>query len=160
MERLAAVAAEIVAAVPGAALAADQPYRETTVAIEFATPAGRAAGSGPAADFFRRAGARATVNSLWVIGWFGGFDKLAAARRMMGEVFAIDLDTARERILYVGDSLNDEPMFAFFPHSAGVATVRRFAPAMAALPRWVTDGPGGAGFVELADALLRERGTS
>src|SRR5689334_13458599 len=34
-ERLAAIAARIVAAVPGCALAADQPYRETDLAIDY-----------------------------------------------------------------------------------------------------------------------------
>jgi hydroxymethylpyrimidine pyrophosphatase-like HAD family hydrolase len=54
------------------------------------------------------------------------------------------------------DSLNDEPMFSFFPNSVGVSTVTRVLDRMSAPPRWVTPGPGGAGFAEIADALLHE----
>jgi len=46
-------------------------------------------------------------------------------------------------------------MFAFFPNSVGVATVKRHA--MPAWPRWVTIGGGGAGFVEVADRLVAAR---
>ncbi len=46
-------------------------------------------------------------------------------------------------------------MFGFFPYSVGVSTVRNWADRMPALPRWITEGAGGAGFVEIADALLR-----
>lgn len=63
------------------------------------------------------AGASVTVNSLWVLAWLGGFDKLKATRRMMRELYAIDIDTERDTIVYVGDSENDAPMFAHFPNS-------------------------------------------
>ncbi len=99
-------------------------------------------------------GARTTVNSIWVLGWFGDFDKLAMSRRMMRELFATDIGRDAETCLYVGDSLNDAPMFGFFPHSVGVSSVRRYADRMPALPRWITSGAGGAGFVEIADLLL------
>ena len=45
-------------------------------------------------------------------------------------------------------------MFAYFPHSVGVANVRAFADRIATLPAYVTAGEGGAGFAELAQALL------
>jgi hypothetical protein len=48
-------------------------------------------------------------------------------------------------------------MFGFFPNGVGVANVRDFAGAMAALPRWVTQARSGAGFVELAHALIAAR---
>ncbi len=97
------------------------------------------------------------VNSLWVLGWFGDFDKLAMIRRMMKELFASDVEGDRDAFIYVGDSLNDEPMFGFFPNSVGVATVRHYLGRMTAPPNWVTEGDGGSGFVEVADALLRAR---
>ena len=103
------------------------------------------------------AGAWATVNSVWVLGWFGEFDKLAMTRRMLAELFATDIDRDAERCLYIGDSLNDAPMFGFFPYSVAVATVRHYVGRMPALPRWITNGAGGAGFVEIADRLLGGR---
>ena len=45
-------------------------------------------------------------------------------------------------------------MFAFFPNSVGVANVRPFLDRIATPPAYVTQREAGAGFVELADALL------
>jgi 3-deoxy-D-manno-octulosonate 8-phosphate phosphatase KdsC-like HAD superfamily phosphatase len=151
--RLAGLAGEITDALPGSRLAADQPYRETTLAFD------RAGGDGGAIlARLAAAGARTTLNSLWVLGWFGDFDKLAMARRIMRELFALDIEAEAEAVLYVGDSPNDEPMFGFFANSVGVAGVRQYLDRMTAPPQWVTQGAAGAGFVEIADALMAARG--
>lgn len=147
---LAALAAEIVAKIPGCAIAHDQRYRETTLA--FADPADAALREAILARL-REAGAQTTVNSLWVLGWRGGFDKLAMSRRMLAELFATDVAREADAVVYVGDSLNDEPMFGFFPNSIGVATVRHCLDRLAGPPKWITRGGGGAGFVEVADML-------
>jgi HAD superfamily hydrolase (TIGR01484 family) len=152
-QRLMELAAEIVAEVPGSRLAPDQRYRETSLAFA------RESGDGEAIlARLAAAGARTTTNSLWLLGWFGGFDKLQMARRMLCELFALDLAVAADAVLYVGDSPNDEPMFGFFENSVGVATVARYLDQLTAPPKWVTEGGGGAGFVEIADALLAARG--
>jgi len=148
---LTALGAEIIAAVPDAELAHDQRYRETTLAFINPPDAVRREAI---LRLLRQAGAQATVNSLWVLGWHGGFDKLAMTRRMLAELFATDVDSAAEAFIYVGDSLNDEPMFGFFPNSIGVATVRNYLDRLASPPKWVTRGGGGPGFVEVADLLL------
>jgi hypothetical protein len=75
-------------------------------------------------------------------------------RTLLAEVFATNLDAERERWVFVGDSPNDAPLFAYFPHSVGVANVRAFADRIVTLPAYVTAGEGGAGFAELAQALL------
>jgi trehalose-6-phosphatase len=98
--------------------------------------------------------ANATINSLWVLGWYGSYDKLAMARRMMSEVYGVDIDNARDEILYVGDSTNDAPMFSHFPNSVGVRTVVEFLPKLAKPPAWVTQGHGGDGLVEVADSVI------
>jgi hydroxymethylpyrimidine pyrophosphatase-like HAD family hydrolase len=75
----------------------------------------------------------------------------------MAELFDVDLDARREAYLFSGDSPNDSPMFGFFPNGVGVANVRDFADAMAHLPSWITAARSGAGFVELAHALIAAR---
>ena len=151
--RLAALGAEIVAALPDCEIAHDQRYREMTLAFGNRD----AALSELILAWLRNAGARTTLNSIWVLGWFGDFDKLAMTRRVMTELFATDIDCDADSCLYIGDSLNDAPMFGFFRHSVGVSTVRQYADRMPALPRWITQAAGGAGFVEIADALLAGR---
>lgn len=159
-KRLAALRDQILAQVPGAAIASDQSYREADLAVDFredVTPLPRAAVDRIVA-LFEQAGATAKVSSIHVNGWFGRYDKLGMTRTLMRECFGIDLDAERETFVFAGDSPNDAPMFAFFPHAVGVANVVDFRDRMAALPAYVTAGRSGAGFVELADALLAARG--
>lgn len=152
--RLSALAAEIAGEIPAAVPAADQPFRLTSLAYDVPSdPALRAA----LIERFRSAGADVTVNSLWVLGWFGGYDKLSAARRVMAAAYGLDIDAEPDAVAYAGDSLNDAPMFGFFPTSVGVSTVADYLADLPKPPAWITEGPGGDGFVELAEALLRAR---
>ena len=154
--RLAGIAEAILAAVPGAALASDQQYRECDIAIDYCEdvpPLPRAEVDRIAAMMTAH-GMTARVSSIHVNGWFGQYDKLAMAKRLLAEDFGIDLDRERDTFVYVGDSPNDAPMFAFFPLSVGVANVRMFADRIPTLPAYVTEGEAGAGFVELVDVLL------
>lgn len=155
--RLEAVAARILAAVPGCALAADQAYRETDLAIDYCedVPPLPLAAASRIAELMREAGLTAKVSSIHVNGWFGHYDKLAATRRLFSERFGLDLDAANAEVVFAGDSPNDSPMFAFFRNSVGVANVRRFESLLADAPKYVTRAASGAGFAELADHLLR-----
>ena len=155
-DRLAAIAGKIVAAVPGSALASDQNYRETDVAIDFCEDVPRL--SRAAIDrivaMMEAEGITAKVSSIHVNGWFGTYDKLTTTKRLLQEVFGIDIDADREQFVFAGDSPNDAPMFAFFPSAVGVANVRAFADRIATLPAYVTRAESGAGFAELATFLL------
>jgi HAD superfamily hydrolase (TIGR01484 family) len=158
-ERLRAIAAEIVRAVPGCAVAADQHYRETDLAIDYCEDVARLPRE--AVDrivaLMQARGLTAKVSSIHVNGWFGAYDKLDATRRLMRAEFRTDLDRERASYLFVGDSPNDAPLFAFFPHSVGVANVREFAGRLAHEPRYVTMASAGAGFREVADSILAVR---
>jgi len=157
--RLDAIGAKILRAVPGAALASDQLYREGDLAIDFCEDVAPL----PRADVDRivammeAEGMTAKVSSIHVNGWFGRYDKLAMTRTLLAEVYAIDVDAERERFVFVGDSGNDAPMFAFFPNAVGVANVRAFLDRIATPPAYVTTAEAGAGFAELANLLLSGR---
>jgi HAD superfamily hydrolase (TIGR01484 family) len=151
---LEAISKAILRQVPGAAIASDQPYRETDLAIDYCedVPALSLAAAERIAGLMRRAGLTAKISSIHVNGWFGRYDKLATARRLFAERFGLDLDTVNRQVVYAGDSPNDAPMFRFFDNSVGVANVRRFAGLEA---HFVTAAEAGAGFAELAAHLLR-----
>ncbi|MDH3595912.1 MAG: HAD-IIB family hydrolase [Rhodospirillales bacterium] len=158
--RLADLQEEILAAVPGAGLASDQPYREADLAIDFredVAPLSRTEIDRIVA-LFEAAGATAKVSSIHVNGWFGRYDKLAMTRVMFAECFGVDLEAEREAFVFAGDSPNDAPMFAYFPNAVGVANVLDFAGRLAALPAYVTEARSGAGFAELVGSLLAARG--
>jgi hypothetical protein len=154
--RLEDLKAKILAEVPGSAVSADQAFREADLAIDFCEDVPRLPPE--AVDrivrIFEAAGAQAKVSSIHVNGWFGAYDKLAMTRRLFQEAFQEDLEATKTRVLFAGDSPNDQPMFAFFPHSVGVANVREFAERMNVLPAWITRQEGGPGFAEMVDVLL------
>ena len=160
--RLAGIGEKIVAMVPGCALASDQHYRETDLAIDFREDVSplRREDVDRIVALMEAEGMTAKVSSIHVNGWFGSHDKLTMTRVLLSEVFGIDIDAERERFVFAGDSPNDAPMFAFFPNAVGVANVREFADGIATWPAYVTHGAAGAGFAELADFLIAGRQTS
>ena len=157
--RLDAIGAKILRAVPGAALASDQLYREGDLAVDFCEDVAPL----PRADVDRivammeAEGMTAKVSSIHVNGWFGSFDKRTTALAMLGRRFALAEADILACCAFAGDSPNDAPMFAHFPLSVGVANVRDYIDRIAAPPAFVTPSRGGAGFVELADRLLALR---
>jgi len=156
-ERFAGIARAIVAAVPGCVLAADERYRQTDFAIDYAEdvePLPFEAAQ-RIAELMRREGLRIAISSIHVHGWFGAYDKLITARDLLARHFQMAAGQELAAALYVGDSPNDESMFAYFPKSVGVANVRRFAGRLAAEPKYVTHASYGAGFAELVAHILR-----
>lgn len=156
--RLGAICARILSAVPGAALASDQAYRETDLAIDYCedVPPLPLSEAERIAELMRAAGLTAKVSSIHVNGWFGAYDKLAMAKTLFAEAFGASLDAVQAQYAYAGDSPNDAPMFAYFANSVGVANVARFAGRLAAAPKYVTQRASGAGFAELVARLLGE----
>jgi HAD superfamily hydrolase (TIGR01484 family) len=157
--RLDRIAEKVLSAVPGAQIAADQPYREADLAIDYREdvpplPLGEADRIKALCESH---GAVAKISSIHVNAWFGEYDKLSMTRALMGECFAFDLEADRDEFIFAGDSPNDAPMFAFFPNAVGVANLRRFEDRLTAKPRWLTEREGGFGFAELADLLLDKR---
>jgi hydroxymethylpyrimidine pyrophosphatase-like HAD family hydrolase len=150
---------DVLSSVPGAAVSADQPYRETDLAIDFCEDVKRL--EWPLVEricgIFERHGATCKISSIHVNGWLGEYDKLGMTKIMAQELWGIDLDADRRRFVFCGDSPNDEPMFRFFPLSVGVNNILRFADRMEHLPAFVADHEGGEGFSEITMAILSSR---
>lgn len=158
-QRLEALGEQILREIPGTALASDQPYRDLDLAIDFCEdvpPLGEDAVDAIVAAF-EAAGARCKVSSIHVNGWYGDFDKLTGCRRFLADRFDEDLDEVIGDYAFVGDSANDEPMFAAFPVSVGVANVVRLLPRMRRHPAFLARNVGGHGFAELARILIAHR---
>jgi HAD superfamily hydrolase (TIGR01484 family) len=157
--RLADLGASILAAVPGARIAADQLYREADLAIDFAEdgPLLSATEIDRIVACFAEAGATAKISSIHVNGWYGRYDKLGMTGRLLADIFGLDIERDNARVLFAGDSPNDAPLFGFFRNSVAVANFRDFASRSQSHPRWITAQAGGEGFAELADALLAAR---
>ncbi len=160
-DRLMAAAAAVLSAVPGTALASDQPYRLFDVAVDFTEDVKPLSQTEvkKICDIFASHGLTYKVSSIHVNAWFGDYDKLTMTKIFSREVLGFDLNENRERFVFFGDSPNDEPMFGFFPHSVGVANVRDFVGRMKSRPSYVTENPGGLGFAEGARIILGKRAT-
>ena len=104
--RLAAIGARILGEVPGCALASDQPYRETDLAIDYRedVPPLPLDCAERIAELMRAEGLTSKISSIHVNGWFGAYDKLAMAKQLFAEVFNCDsrmrrpISSSRERL--------------------------------------------------------------
>ncbi|MGE0099115.1 MAG: HAD-IIB family hydrolase [Hydrogenophaga sp.] len=158
-QRLQNVARLVLTALPQARLAEDSPGRETDIAIDHSEFAHLDNDEiERVVRLMRAEGLNATVSSIHVNGWIGDHDKLAGARWIVRERMGRMLDDELDRWVYVGDSTNDARMFGHFPNSVGVANVARFWDALSHHPHYVAEGERGAGFAEVAAAVLAARG--
>ena len=157
-QTLAAVAARIVAEVPGATLAQDSAGRETDIAIDHGEFARLdEARIAQVVALMRAEGLVASVSSIHVNGWIGTHDKASGADWMLQRLFGQCLAQDAARWVYVGDSTNDEALFARLPHTVGVANLLRFAATLRHWPAWLAAAERGQGFAEVAAALLAQR---
>jgi hypothetical protein len=157
--RLREVAARIEREVRGATLSTDSGGRITDIAIDHSehTHLDPAAIDRVVA-LMREGGLTATVSSIHVNGWIGSHDKLSGAAWMVRRLLDRDLLEEPEAWLFVGDSTNDERLFASLPLCVGVANLTRFADRLRHWPPFITQFDRGRGFVEVAEGILAARG--
>lgn len=150
-----AIRADVLAAIPEARLAGDQWQRLHDLAFDVGETCALAPERVDA--LCRRIeahGARTVVSTVHAHAVLGDYDKARMCERLARELWSEDLSQTREQYLFVGDSPNDQPCFAYFPCSVGVANVRAF-PALEPKPAYVTPSPGGHGFAEALAHVLR-----
>jgi HAD superfamily hydrolase (TIGR01484 family) len=156
--RLNRICDEILIKVPGTAMASDQLYRETDVAIDYCEdvkPLNQDAIK-QICEIFYKHGATCKVSSIHVNGWFGDYDKLGMTKIFAQDRWELDLDENKQRFMFLGDSPNDEPMFQYFPHTAGVSNILRFAPNMTYVPQFIATQEGSHGFAEIVETILKK----
>jgi HAD superfamily hydrolase (TIGR01484 family) len=156
--RMTQVAAQVLANVPGVELTRDGGGRETDLAFDYAEHAQLTpAKVQQVLDVLHRAGMHTTVSSIHIHGCFGDFNKWMGACWIAQALLGRDLPAELDRWVFVGDSGNDQAMFQHFTHSVGVANIARFADQLTHLPTYVTPTARGAGFAEVARAILEAK---
>ena len=152
------VASRILREIPGTQLAQDSAGRETDIAIDHSefthlddTTIAQVV------RILQSEGMTATVSSIHINAWFGSHNKLEGARWIVRQLLGRELDAELDQWVYVGDSTNDQVMFAHFDNSIGVANIRRFEAQLQHQPRYITPGERGIGFSELARHILSMR---
>ncbi|WP_417794537.1 HAD family hydrolase [Terasakiella pusilla] len=129
----------------------DQDFRLTDIAFDI----GQQVHIDPAiaqeaTDWWHQHGVSARLSSIHINVWVGDYSKAAMALHWLENHPHIDV----EDCVFIGDSLNDDTMFATFPVSVGVANIERFLDRMDHKPTYITENMGGYGFCELANILL------
>ncbi len=146
----------ILKGVPGSALASDQDYRHTDLAIDFAEDVKPLSSKeiSKIVDIAENSGAIAKVSSIHVNCWIGSHNKLSTSLMILEQKFGINLFEIQREVIFIGDSPNDSLMFGYFDKSVGVANVVDFIDELDQPPKYTCLEHSGDGFVELADLLL------
>ena len=141
------IAVDVMSKVPGARLSSDSKYREVDLAIDWNEEQSLSRDEAElCVQMITKAGFGAVRSSVHVNFGPPAFDKLTACQAVVRQLFGGD-DLAGH--VYVGDALNDAPMFAGFPLSIGVANVRAWWDQLPHHPAYVTDAAEGAGLREV-----------
>ena len=157
--RMRAAAVDIMKDIPGARMSSDSKYREVDLAIDWNEEVSLAPEDAErVVEFLREAGFRAVRSSVHVNFGPPEFDKLSACLQVVERALGGDRGELDDYV-FIGDALNDAPMFGGFPRSVGVANVREWWDELSARPQYVTDSPEGAGFRELAAHILALQGS-
>jgi HAD superfamily hydrolase (TIGR01484 family) len=151
------VAVDVMSKVPGARLSSDSRYREVDLAIDWNEEASLSRDDAETCvSLIRKAGFAASRSSVHVNFGPPHFDKLSACIAVVRQVLGGDGNDLSSYV-FVGDALNDAPMFRGFPQSVGVANVRAWWDELDAKPAYITERAEGAGMRELVDHLLSIR---
>ncbi|HEY0254756.1 MAG TPA: HAD-IIB family hydrolase [Kofleriaceae bacterium] len=148
------IAIEVMSKCPGARLSSDSKYREVDLAIDYNEEVQLpVADAELAVQLIKKAGLEAVRSSVHVNFGPPMFDKLSACQKLVRSVLKGDPDKLDEYV-YVGDALNDAPMFKGFPNSVGVANVRQWWDELSHKPSFITELAEGPGLRELVEHLL------
>ena len=129
----------------------DQAYRETDIAFDIGQDQQvERSEAAKITRFCRESGYEAKMSSIHINVWCGRYSKSSMAMKWL-ETHQIKQD----RAIFIGDSPNDESMFESFRMTVGVSNISPYIVEMKSVPTFVTTKPGGYGFTQLADAILK-----
>jgi HAD superfamily hydrolase (TIGR01484 family) len=146
-------AVEVMSKVPGARLSSDSKYREVDLAIDWNEEVSLTKDDAEVVvRMLQKAGFTAVRSSVHVNFGPPHFDKLSACMTVVRQVLGGDANDLSPYV-FVGDALNDAPMFGGFPSSVGVANIKAWWDELAFKPAYLTELPEGAGLRELVSHL-------
>ena len=148
------IAVDVMSKVPGARLSSDSKYREVDLAIDWNEEVSLGRDEAEVVvQMLRKAGFTAVRSSVHVNFGPPHFDKLSACMTVVRQLLGGDANDLSPYV-FVGDALNDAPMFGGFPSSVGVANVKAWWDELPFKPAYLTERPEGAGLRELITHLM------
>lgn len=154
------ISKRVLSEVPGCGISADQPFRIADLAIDFCEDVP------PLGDeeiekicrIIEEEGAVYKISSIHINCWYGDYDKLICFDRFLMDFTGNHLGNMQDKIIYIGDSPNDEPMFKELKYSAAVNNIVNFMDRMEYYPVYKSEKDSGDGFKEIVDVILTKRG--
>jgi HAD superfamily hydrolase (TIGR01484 family) len=161
-KKLKRVRERVLQEVPASRVAADQQFRSTDLAIDFCedvVPPLSREEIERICSIIEEEGATYKISSIHINCWYGSFDKVSGVRRFLADR-GMDLasNEVQDSIAFIGDSPNDEPLFAALHHSIAVANIVNFIDRLRHLPTYITQKASAAGFSEAVQIILQKRG--
>ena len=101
-------------------------------------------------------GASYAESSIHINAWFGSYDEKSALKYFMVNALDITEDDLLDKSIYLGDSFNDQPLFEYIPMSIGMHTVEERREEYTVLPKYITEGTSGEGWIETATSLTEK----
>jgi HAD superfamily hydrolase (TIGR01484 family) len=152
--RMRTAATDAMVEVPNARISHDSKYREVDLAIDWNEDVHlKKEEADRVVAVLRQQGFTATRSSVHVNFGPPEFDKLSACKLVIERVLNGD-PRELESYVYVGDALNDAPMFAGFPKTVGVANIKQWWDELEHHPRYLTSEAEGRGFRQVVQHVL------
>ncbi len=150
----------VLAEVPGSGISSDQAFRIADLAIDFCedvTPLD-VDSINKICSIAEEEGAVVKVSSIHINCWFGDYDKVICFDKFLNDFTGKSLENMQEKIIYIGDSPNDEPMFEKLKYSVAVNNIVNFLDRIDHYPVYKSKKDSGDGFKEIIDRILNKRG--
>jgi len=147
---------------PALRLARDQFARLFDLALDFAEeePVLPLSAAQRIREIAEEEGAVARISSIHVNIWMGSYNKLSMVEHFLARRFGWKPGAEDREVVFVGDSPNDEPMFARFPLTCAVSNIERYAGFIKQKPAYVASKECGDGFAEIAGIFLEKLSNS
>ncbi len=145
--------------IPGCAISADQPFRIADLAIDYCedVPALSQESVEHICAIAKSLGLNYKISSIHVNCWYGNHDKLSCLKNFLQDFAGESMERLQQKIMFVGDSPNDEPLFSALDHSIAVANIHEFLPQMIHHPTYIAEKYSGDGFQEIVHHILKKR---
>jgi len=154
-----AIKKRVLTEVPACKISADQAYRISDLAIDFCEDVSPLSNSDISriCRILEEEKAQYKISSIHINCWFGDFDKVKGVKAYLKRTHGREISQFEDKMLFIGDSPNDEPLFEELDYSIGMANIAPFLKDISHPPRYITEKEGALGFQQAAEIILKKR---
>jgi len=158
-KRLERIKKRVLNEVPNCGISCDQSYRIADLAIDYREDVSpvKKEEVNEICKILDEENATYKISSIHINCWFGEFDKLKGVNVFLKDIYNKDLSMMKNKVIFIGDSPNDEPMFREIKNSIAVSNIKDFLNDLSFFPHYITTKKSSLGFREAVDEILKKR---